>query len=293
MMLGRGLWRRCFSTQRLHPSAQSGFSKENIERYEIGRPSYSPEVLNNVIKLIEKSTKSPSHNEPYSILEIGAGTGKFTTAFLNSVKNMDSLKHCRYLALEPSEFFEKLSSLDLNIQVQQGVAENLPVESDSIDAVLIAQAFHWMANEKAILEIARVLKRDRPLILIWNGYDEDIDWIRKFQNQIIVPRYPADTPRYQTGAWETVFNGPVGRSLFHPIQKFTCSNVVQGDVSMIVNRALSTSVISNQGEEVRREVEREVLELISTHPDTKTIPRDTKDGYTMSYRTLIAWTTTL
>jgi SAM-dependent methyltransferase len=288
----RGLWKRSF-TNKFHPSAQTGFTKDNIERYESGRPSYSPEVIGQVVKLIEAKSSSRSRQEPYSFLEIGAGTGKFTTSFLHTVNKTETFKDCRYLALEPSEFIEKLSSLDLKIDVKKGVSEDIPVESHSIDAVLIAQAFHWMANERSIQEIARVLKRGHPLILIWNGYDESIDWLRRFQSQIIVPRYPADTPRYQTGAWESVFRGSVGRALFQPIEKLTCSNSVAGDVSMVVNRALSTSVISNQGEEVRREVEREVMELISTHPDTRDIPLDTKDGFIMRYETLIAFTSSL
>ena len=59
---------------------------------------------------------------------------------------------------------------------------------------------------------------------------------------------------------------------------------------MIINRALSTSVISNQSEKVKNEVKEQVLTLLSTHSDTKDIPINTLNGYKMKYRTLIAHT---
>jgi SAM-dependent methyltransferase len=291
----------------IHPSASSGFSKENIDRYEHGRPNYSQEAIDQILELLAKTSpsspsardihllpSSASQSSPCSLLEIGAGTGKFTNSFLQRAQEKNHLwpwfKNCKYLALEPSEFIEKLHSLPFHIEVQKGVAEDIPAENETMDGVMVAQAFHWMSNEKSLREIHRVLKPHCPLVLIWNGYDDQVDWIQQFQKQIILPRYPADTPKYQSGDWENVFRGPLGSSLFSPLQKFFSYHSIQGDASMVVNRALSTSVISNQSEEIQREVEREVLDLISSHPDTRDIPRDSPEGFTMRYQTLIAFT---
>lgn len=272
-----------------HHAAQTGFTKENINRYEVGRPNYPIKALNYILQLLH----NPKPEYAYSLLEIGAGTGKFTTSFLELARQTDWLKNCEYLALEPSEFIEKLKSLNLNIDIEKGVAESIPSPDRSMDGVLIAQAFHWMSNEKSLHEIYRVLKKNRPLILIWNGYDTNVDWIKQFQDQIILPRYPPGTPKYQSGQWEDIFHSNVGKSLFSPIQKYHCYNSIQGSLSMIVNRALSTSVISNQSEEVRKEVEKQIHELISTHPDTRDIPLESQDGFTMKYQTLVAYTTAL
>ena len=156
--------------------------------------------------------------------------------------------------------------------------------------MIIAQAFHWFDNEKTIKEIHRVLKSNCPLILLWNGYDRSIDWIQQFEEKIILPRYPIDTPRYQSGNWENIFNSKIGKELFTNIIKKETTNEINGDVTMIINRALSTSVISNQSEEVKNEVKEQVLTLLSTHSDTKDIPINTLNGYKMKYRTLIAHT---
>jgi ubiquinone/menaquinone biosynthesis C-methylase UbiE len=45
--------------------------------------------------------------------------------------------------------------------------ESIESEANSADGVLVAQAFHWMATQTTLKEIHRVLKRNKPLILIW------------------------------------------------------------------------------------------------------------------------------
>lgn len=278
----------------LHYSALTGFTKDNIKRYEVGRPSYSIETIQVVNEIIKQkylqNNDNNDNDKGCSLLEIGAGTGKFTKSYLNEIYKFNWLKNYNYIALEPSEFVEHLKQLPLNIQVIKGLAENIPVENESIDAVLIAQAFHWMDNEKSIQEIHRVLKPGCPLILIWNGYDTTLKWLEQYQKQIIIPHYPPDTPRYQTGNWEKVFNSKIGRDLFTSINKTICHNEIRGDLSMVINRALSTSVISNKSDDIKQQVQEQILTLLSTHPETKDIPRDSKNGYVMKYQTLIAST---
>lgn len=270
----------------LHHSAQTGFTLSNISNYEKGRPSYSSKTIQMINKIIYEKYSKKSN---CSLLEIGAGTGKFTTAYFNEITRFAWLKNCSYLALEPSDFVEYLKNLPLNIQVEKGYGENIPCSNESMDAVLIAQAFHWMDNEKCVREIHRVLKPGCPLILIWNGYDSNVDWMKQYEDQVIIPRYPPDTPRYQSGEWENILKSDVGKTLFSPIHKKYSRNQISGDISMVVNRALSTSVISNQTDEVKKQVQEQILTLVSTHPDTKDIPQNTTDGYVMKYQTLIAY----
>jgi SAM-dependent methyltransferase len=58
------------------------------------------------------------------------------------------------------------------VPVMAGLAEALPVADDSIDAVVVAQAFHWFDAPGALSEIARVLKPGGALGLISNERDE-------------------------------------------------------------------------------------------------------------------------
>ncbi len=45
-----------------------------------------------------------------------------------------------------------------------------------MDAVLVAEAWHWVETQRAIPEVARVLVPGWVLGLAWNVHDEGDDW---------------------------------------------------------------------------------------------------------------------
>ena len=49
-----------------------------------------------------------------------------------------------------------------------GSSYKIPLQDNSIDAVIIAQGFHWFADLDSLKEIYRVLKPQGKLGLIWN-----------------------------------------------------------------------------------------------------------------------------
>ena len=59
-----------------------------------------------------------------------------------------------------------------------GTAEEIPLPDDSVDAVLVAQAWHWFDPERAIKEVARVLRPGGRLGLVWNTRDERLGWVK-------------------------------------------------------------------------------------------------------------------
>ena len=63
--------------------------------------------------------------------------------------------------------------------VNVGSAENLALPGRSIDVVVCAQSFHWFDHERALPEIARVLRPGGYLALVWNQRDTGIPWVRK------------------------------------------------------------------------------------------------------------------
>ncbi|KAA0961109.1 methyltransferase domain-containing protein [Microbacterium sp. ANT_H45B] len=104
-------------------------------------------------------------------LDLGAGTGKFTELLADRAE--------RVSAVEPSPaMISVLRSKLLDVDAMLGSAEQIPVESGSIDLVTVAQAFHWFDREPACAEIARVLVSGGALGLIWNHSDPECPWDR-------------------------------------------------------------------------------------------------------------------
>ena len=98
------------------------------------------------------------------VVDLGAGTGKLTRAL--------SASGARVIAIEPlPEMRAILAAKAPGAELLDGTAEELPLESGSIDALSVGQAFHWFDAERALAEIARVLRPRGSLALIWNVRD--------------------------------------------------------------------------------------------------------------------------
>jgi SAM-dependent methyltransferase len=84
------------------------------------------------------------------------------------------------IATDPSEpMLRLLTSRAPAARALQATAENIPVSTGSVDAVVSAQAFHWFDTDRALPEIARVLRPGGVLGLVWNHRDERIPWVRR------------------------------------------------------------------------------------------------------------------
>lgn len=127
--------------------------------YERGRPSYPPQAIE---WLVPTSTRRA--------LDLGAGTGKLTRQL--SERGLD------VVAVEPSAGMrEQLTRTLPAVPVLAGFAEDIPLTDHSVDAVVVAQAWHWIDPDRAIPEVARVLTPGGQLGLVWNTRDEREDWV--------------------------------------------------------------------------------------------------------------------
>ena len=104
-----------------------------------------------------------------ALLDLGAGTGKLT-----------ELVHARaehVFAVDPSErMLAVLHGKLPDVTVLTGTAERLPLPDQSVDAVVVAQAFHWFDRDAATAEIARVLRPGGTLGLVWNRSTPECAW---------------------------------------------------------------------------------------------------------------------
>jgi SAM-dependent methyltransferase len=98
------------------------------------------------------------------VLDLAAGTGKLT-------RQLAALG-ARVVAVEPlDEMRAHLEAAVPGARALAGRAEDIPLPDGSVDAVTVAQAFHWFDASRALAEIHRVLRPAGALALVWNGRD--------------------------------------------------------------------------------------------------------------------------
>ena len=137
--------------------------------YDRARPTYPREAA---AWLVGES--------PVTVLELGAGTGKLTEALVE-------LGHDVH-ATDPDERMLAVLREHLpDVRSSVASAEDIPAPDASYDVVVVAQAFHWFDPERALPEIARVLKPDGRLAVAWNARDERIPWVRRLGRIIANP----------------------------------------------------------------------------------------------------------
>ncbi len=130
--------------------------------YERGRPSYPPAAIDWLLP-----------DAARDVLDLGAGTGKLTTRLVE--------RGLSVVAVDPiAEMLDVLRSALPDTTALLGTAEQIPLPDNSIDVVLVAQAWHWFEPERAVAEVVRVLRPGGRLGLLWNVRDERLGWVREF-----------------------------------------------------------------------------------------------------------------
>jgi len=203
--------------------------------YERGRPSYPPEAIDWLLP--------PGARD---VLDLGAGTGKLTTRLVE--RGLD------VVAVDPiAEMLELLTSALPETPALLGTAEQIPLPDNSVDAVLVAQAWHWFDPEQAIAEVARVLRPGGRLGLVWNTRDERLGWVKdlgriigheddRFSESVSLPEPFTDLERKHV--------------------EWTSYLTPQALIDLVASR----SYCITQPAAVRTQTLAEVRELLNTHP---------------------------
>jgi SAM-dependent methyltransferase len=131
------------------------------EAYERARPGYPAAAVDWLLPAGART-----------VLDLGAGTGKLTRALAQ--RDLD------VVAVEPLEEMRATLAWVLpEGRALEGTAEAIPLDDDSVDAITVAQAWHWVNPERATAEVARVLRPGGTLGLVWNRRDERVDWVAR------------------------------------------------------------------------------------------------------------------
>lgn len=104
------------------------------------------------------------------VLDVGAGTGKLTRFLLGLGATIS--------VIEPDDEMRKvLLRESTGVTALIGSAETVPAPDASFDAVASSSAWHWFRHPEATHELARVLRDDGGLFVLWNGFSRDVPWM--------------------------------------------------------------------------------------------------------------------
>jgi ubiquinone/menaquinone biosynthesis C-methylase UbiE len=116
------------SPQSLVDPVQNGFAKASS--YDKYRPTYSHEEVEHLLTDLQLTDRHGA-----KVLDLGAGTGKFTEVLAARPEKFETV------AVEPHDDMRaELEKKSLQgVQVLKGWASSIPVHSQSVDAVVVAQ----------------------------------------------------------------------------------------------------------------------------------------------------------
>ena len=107
---------------------------------------------------------------PVRAIDIGAGTGKLTATLVRLGADVT--------AVEPDpQMLAELRRAMPEVRSVPGSAEEMPLPDASVDAVLAGQAMHWFDMDRAMPEIARVLRPGGVFAGLWNVDDDRVGWV--------------------------------------------------------------------------------------------------------------------
>ena len=216
--------------------------------YELGRPGWPVEAVD-----------APGVPRESTVLDLAAGTGKLTRVL---VERFD-----RVLAVEPLDGMRAvLEEVVPDAEALAGEAESIPLEDASVDAVFVAEAFHWFGGDPAaVAEIARVLRPGGTLVVMWNerGGPTEPPLPEEYRRRVRARREATAEWPYGDGRWRpAVEAGPFG-----PIEQASVENEHVLDRETLLASVRSWSWIASLSDEER---EAELSALGALLPDDRT-----------------------
>lgn len=236
---------------------------DRAEDYVRYRPDYPAAAWDEVLNGL---------GEPASLLvaDVGAGTGISSRGLAD--------RGVTVLAIEPNVAMRQVAEPHPLVTWSHGTGERTGLEPGSVDAVVCAQAFHWMRQAEAVREFHRVIRPGGRMAVLWNLRDRDdpltlgfIQAIHTVNGEHPAERFPFEQEVVSTAA---AFTPPVLRVMPHG-QRL--------DRHGLLGRAFSASYVPKEGVALA-ELSRLLVALFDRHAGA--------DGtVTLRYRTEV-WTAT-
>ncbi|MBS1676069.1 MAG: class I SAM-dependent methyltransferase [Actinobacteria bacterium] len=217
--------------------------------YERARPGYPDDAVDWLVP-----------DGARTVLDLGAGTGKLSRSLVG--RGLD------VIAIEPlPEMRAALTAAVPEVRALAGTAEQIPLADASVDAITVAQAWHWVDPRRATAEVARVLRPGGTLGLIWNRRDDRVDWIVQLTKAM-------GSAEVEVMDMDAVEIGPP----FGPTESFVTEWSRPMDVDLLVEMTASRSYVITATPRRRREILAGVRRVVEADAHLGT-------DFTLPYRT--------
>jgi ubiquinone/menaquinone biosynthesis C-methylase UbiE len=244
-------------------------NRYNWQEYELGRPAYPQAAGDFFCKVVDvyKDTK---------VVDLAAGTGRVTDILLP--------KHPSIIAVEPSQEMREIYSRKyLQIDLRNGSAEDIPLENESVDCVVIGNAFHLFNGERALKEIARILRHRGHLGMIWNMRDKSEGWVSELMRiEDAIIRMPDRPKGRDRTLWEKSF---LKTQLFDPLKEKSFEFSQNATPEIVMARVFSSNFGKGITEKQKNTLTDRIQNLLNHHPDLME-----KKQFPFPYRCLVHWT---
>jgi SAM-dependent methyltransferase len=219
------------------------------DRYERARPLYPQAALSELVDRCGLRSGTP-------VVDLGAGTGKLT-------RQVAALT-AAVVAVEPAAGMRRRLEAEVpGVPVLDGTAEDIPLPDASVEVVTAGQAFHWFDTHRALDEIARVLRPNGWLALLWNerpesGWAAGLWDLRRQLTEAAAGTYPGR-------GWAEVL---AADDRFGPRTSSQHDVVVTTTVDAELADSESRSCMYVVDEPRRQEVLDRLRRFLDTHPET-------------------------
>jgi SAM-dependent methyltransferase len=221
--------------------------------YKHSRPGYPAEAVDWLTGALDLG---PGRR----VADLAAGTGKFTRALLGCGADV--------IAVEPVAAMRETLAATMprgadgrRVPVVAAVAQALPVGDGRLDAVTVAQGFHWFATRGTVIELHRVIRSGGGLGLVWNHRDPT-DRLQAGLTTLMEP-WRGDTPSYESGRWRRAFE-PF--DLFGPGEEVHVPWRQPVEVEGVADRVASVSFIAAMSDPDRGRLLDDVRALAAEMP---------------------------
>src|SRR5262245_64002535 len=140
----------------LHEMNPTGRFTDRAADYVKYRPGYPGAAIDAILAGL-------GHPAVLLAADVGAGTGISSRALAE--------RGVRVTAIEPNAAMRGAAEPHPRVEWQDGTAEATGLPGGSMDLVVCAQAFHWVRQDEALREFARVLRQAGRLAILWNERD--------------------------------------------------------------------------------------------------------------------------